>query len=172
MYNIPDKVVIESIKVAPPKIYITPDAYITIGEYVKQCDYEISWFSRIEEINKNTFVIEDAILLNQEVTSSSAEFSEKELAAFMNDILKTHGIDFYNKIRCWGHSHVNFAASPSGQDLKQIMKFNEQDYYIMLIVNKKGDAHVAFYDFKNNTIFKNYRLTVVWRFFDNYAVLP
>lgn len=155
MFNIPNRLTVKSIRVTPPKIYITPDAYVTISELVKQCDYEISWFSRIEEINKNAFVIEDAMLLSQEVTASSAEFSEKELSAFMNDILKNHGIDFYNKIRCWGHSHVNFAASPSGQDLKQIMQFNEQDYYIMLIVNKKGDAHVAFYDFKNNTIFEN-----------------
>ena len=155
MFSVKPNTTIRPINVKAPNIFIEPDAYMTITEYVKQCQYEISWFSRVEELSEKEFVITDAILLNQTVTHSSAEFSEEELSTFMSDILKTHGIDSYNKIKCWGHSHVNFDAVPSGQDLKQIRQFNEQDYYIMLIVNKKGDAHVAFYDFKNNVVYEN-----------------
>lgn len=154
MFKTNDSITASQIKKTVPKIFVTPEAYFKIMEYAKQCQYEISWFSRVYK-EQNCYVILDAMLLDQTVTGASAEFSEEELSNFMVSTIKDKGIDFFNEIKCWGHSHVKMSTSPSGQDLKQILEFNEQDYYIMLIVNKYEEAHLEFYDFKNNMLYKN-----------------
>lgn len=154
MFKTNDNITASQIKKTVPKIFVTPEAYFKIMEYAKQCQYEISWFSRVYN-EQNWYVILDAILLDQTVTGSSAEFSEEELSNFMVSTIKDKGIDFFNEIKCWGHSHVEMSTSPSAQDLKQILAFNEQDYYIMLIVNKYEEAHLEFYDFKNNMLYRN-----------------
>lgn len=154
MFKTNDNITASQIKETVPRIFVTPEAYFKIMEYARQCQYEISWFSRVYN-EQNCYVILDAMLLDQTVTGASAEFSEEELSNFMVSTIKDKGIDFFNEIKCWGHSHVKMPTSPSGQDLKQILEFNEQDYYIMLIVNKYEEAHLEFYDFKNNMLYKN-----------------
>ena len=155
MFRVSGQPAVEQIVKKSPEIYITPEAYFTMQQYAAQCQYEISWFSRVLNPAENQYIIVDALLLDQTVWAASAEFSPEELSKFTMDTIKQKGIDFFNQIKCWGHSHVNMATSPSGQDLQQIRTFREQDYYIMLIINKRGEAHVEFYDFKNNTVYKN-----------------
>ena len=76
------------------------------------------------------------------------------LSEFMTKTIKEKGMQYYKNIRCWGHSHVNMSVSPSGQDVKQIGEFNNGEFYIMLIFNKKGDIYSEIRDFKNGFRYK------------------
>lgn len=158
MFNVTGKLSAEQIVERYPEVFITPEAYFTMQQYAKQCASEISWFSRVINPSANKYIIVDAILLEQTVSQTSAEFSEEELSTFMTKTITEKGIEFFNEVKCWGHSHVNMSVYPSAQDLKQILSFSEQSYYIMLIINKQGDAHIEFYDFDNNTVYKNIRI--------------
>lgn len=169
MFNVLGEPMAEQIVRKCPEIFITPEAYFTMQQYALQCPLEISWFSRVISPSDNKYVIMDAMLIDQTVSPASAEFSEEELSTFMMNTISEKGIDFFNEIKCWGHSHVNMSTSPSGQDLRQIRSFSEQDYYIMLIINKRGEAHVEFYDFKHNTIYKNIRIQLYLQNSDDIA---
>lgn len=136
-----------------PRIYITPNAMAYIQEFVNLSQTEVSWLGTISEIEEG-YLIEKVSLIDQTVNGVTCEFAPDALSAFMTTFIKEHGIDEYNKVRFWGHSHVNMAVSPSAQDASQIMQWKEQDYYIMGIFNKKGEIYLAFYDFKNNTVYK------------------
>lgn len=155
MFNINGKFCAKPIKENKPQIYITPEAYYSCVQCAKQCPLEISWFSRVEKLSEQKYLIKDVLIPKQNVTPASANFEEDDLSQFMTDIISHYGIEFYNEIHCWGHSHVNMSVNPSLQDTKQILEFKENEYYIMLIINKQGDAYVELYNFKDNTAYRN-----------------
>ena len=137
-----------------PTIKITPDAYAMSMAYVDGCEKEIGWLCHVSEIGEE-YVIDNCFLPEQEVAGAVCEFTEAGSAQIMTEVIQTEGIEYYNQIRCWAHSHVNMAARPSGQDNQQILKWKENDYFIMLITNKKGEFYAEFYDFKNKVAFNN-----------------
>ena len=67
-----------------------------------------------------------------------------------------NGIEIWNNMKVWGHSHVNMTTSPSGQDDKQIEVFaeNADDFFIRIIANKKGDFRIDLYDFTTGVIYE------------------
>lgn len=138
----------------PPIIKITPDAYAMSMAYVDGCKKEIGWLCHVSEIEEE-YVIDDCFLPEQEVAGATCEFTEAGTANVMTEVIQAKGIEYYNQIKCWAHSHVDMAARPSGQDKQQILKWKENDYFIMLITNKKGEFYAEFYDFKNKVAFNN-----------------
>lgn len=141
-------------KPKPPVIKITPSAYTMSMAYVDGCSKEIGWLCHVSEID-GEYVIDDCFLPEQEVAGATCEFTEAGTANIMTEVIRTKGIEYYNQIKCWAHSHVDMAARPSGQDKQQILKWKENDYFIMLITNKKGEFYAEFYDFKNKVAFNN-----------------
>lgn len=138
----------------PPVIKITSDAYAMSMAYVDGCKKEIGWLCHVSEIGEE-YVIDDCFLPEQEVAGATCEFTEAGTANVMTEVIQAKGIEYYNQIKCWAHSHVDMAARPSGQDKQQILKWKENDYFIMLITNKKGEFYAEFYDFKNKVAFNN-----------------
>lgn len=138
----------------PPIIKITPDAYAMSMAYVDGCKKEIGWLCHVSEI-KEEYIIDDCFLPEQEVAGATCEFTEAGTANIMTEVIQAKGIEYYNQIKCWAHSHVDMAARPSAQDKNQILKWKENDYFIMLITNKKGEFYAEFYDFKNKVAFNN-----------------
>lgn len=143
----------------PPEIHIDIETLARIKEIVRLSPKEVSWFSRVTR-SDNVFCITDAFLIEQTVSSAETEMTLSGLSDFMTNIIQEHGVEFYNSIRCWGHSHVEMSPNPSGQDLKQIKEFDNGDFYIMLIMNKRDDFHIRLYDFKENCIWKNLPLYI------------
>lgn len=137
-----------------PKIYIDINTLSKIQKIIELSPLEVSWFSRVFKTDNN-YCIQDAYIIEQVVNPAETEMTLEGLSAYMTDIISKHGIDYYNSIRCWGHSHVNMSTNPSGQDISQMKEFNSQDFYIMLIANKHGEFTIRLYDFVNNTIWKN-----------------
>lgn len=137
-----------------PIVAVTPLAMGKMQSYVSLCSMEVSWMGHIS-VENGVHVIDDVFLIDQEVAAATCSFTEEGLSKFMVDMIQEKGIDYYNEICVWGHSHVNMPTSPSAQDEKQILEWKDRDYFIMLILNKRGDVHCEFYDFKNNIAYRS-----------------
>jgi len=123
-----------------PRVLISRLAYNKMWHYVDIADKEISWLGTVVE-DENDFLIEDVFLLKQEVDHTATEITLDGLAEFGQEILsKPNGIEIYENIRFWGHSHVNMGTSPSPQDEEQmeVLRESEHPFFIRGILNKSG----------------------------------
>src|SRR5690606_11009605 len=98
--------------------------------YVDECNDEIGWLgtAKIMEGNEHNIVfIDDVFLFDQEVHATTTEITPEGLTEFANELIEMgdKGIEIWNNIKVWGHSHVNLGVSPSGQDDKQMKTFRD-----------------------------------------------
>lgn len=135
-----------------PKIFVRPEALQKMRIYVNKCDKEIGWFGSAVKTDFGDIVVEDVFLFKQEVSGSTNEITAEGISEFAMDLLNDKtldGCEIYNKIRVWGHSHVNMGIYPSQQDEKQFMFFQEsgQEWFVRVICNKKGDICFDYVDY-------------------------
>ena len=136
-------------------VYILPEAREKMEMYCELCEKEIGWLGLVERFDNIGFVITDVVLLKQQVHSTTTEIDPEGLLDFWS---KTPTED-QCKIKLWGHSHVNMAPSPSGQDDSQMEYFKDgNEWFIRLITNKKGEMNITIYDYKNGFAIHNDRL--------------
>ena len=127
-------------------IYILPDARAKMEMYCELCEKEIGWLGFVEKYEGIGFLITDVVLLKQEVHATTTEIDPAALLDFWGQTEP----EKQAKIKIWGHSHVNMAPNPSGQDDDQMKYFKDgNDWFIRLITNKKGDMNLTIYDYKN-----------------------
>jgi len=134
-----------------PKILISKKAYHKMWHYVDLADDEVGWLGTVERLKKS-FLIKDVYLLKQEVSSAQTVITIDGLSEFGEEILKLpDGIEIYNNIRFWGHSHVNMETGPSGQDEDQMEIFEQSDhpYFIRGILNKRGRMEFTVFFYEN-----------------------
>ena len=139
-----------------PKISINLKAMNKMKEYIRQSDLEIGWLGTSRRVG-NVFYIDDVFLFRQEVHHTTTEITTEGLNEFAMELLSDkNGIEIWNNMKVWGHSHVNMTTSPSGQDDKQIEVFaeNADDFFIRIIANKKGDFRIDLYDFTTGVIYE------------------
>ena len=139
-----------------PKISINLNAMNKMKEYVRQSDLEIGWLGTSRRVG-NVFYIDDVFLFRQEVHATTTEITTEGLNEFAMDLLyEENGVEIWNNMKVWGHSHVNMPTSPSGQDDKQIEVFaeNAEDFFIRIIANKSGDFRIDLYDFTTGVIYE------------------
>lgn len=128
------------------ELYILPEARNKMELYCDLSDGEIGWLAFVERFEGVGFLITDCVLLKQEVHSTTTEIDPAALLDFWNDT----PIDQQCKIKMWGHSHVNMAPNPSGQDDSQMEYFKDGNpWFIRLITNKKREYHIDIYDYEN-----------------------
>ena len=128
------------------ELYILPEARSKMELYCDLSDGEIGWLAFVERFEGVGFLITDCVLLKQEVHSTTTEIDPAALLDFWNDT----PVDQQCKIKMWGHSHVNMAPNPSGQDDSQMEYFKDGNpWFIRLITNKKREYHIDIYDYEN-----------------------
>ena len=131
---------------------ISNDALTLMQKYVEGCTDEIGWFFTVEKDEEypGWYFIEDCILFHQEVHSTTTEVNGDNLIKLSEEILsKPDGVEFWNKMKGWGHSHVNMGVTPSGQDDNQMEFFSNSgfDFFVRIIANKKGELKIDLYDY-------------------------
>ena len=136
-----------------PKVYITTNAYAKMAHIVDMVDKEVGWLGTAEWVKpSDILVIDDIFLFHQEVNSSTCEITPEGLAEFAEELLqKDNGVDIWNNIKVWGHSHVNMGVSPSSQDDSQMKVFaDHNDWFLRIIANKSGELKVDLFDYQAN----------------------
>lgn len=139
-----------------PKVYIDIKAMNKMKEYVRQSSLEIGWLGTCKKLD-NIYYIDDVFLFRQEVHATTTEITVEGLNEFAMELLsQENGVDIWNNMKVWGHSHVNMATSPSGQDDKQIEVFsqNADDFFIRIIANKSNDFRIDLYDYTTGVIYE------------------
>ena len=68
-----------------------------------------------------------------------------------------------NTKRFHGHSHVNMNTGPSGVDesFYQDLLTQVNDFFIILVTNKKNENTIRFYDKENNIIYNNIEINIL-----------
>lgn len=140
---------------ACPYVIISKQAIDKMHTYTQKCTEEIGWLGTAYKHNREIY-IEDTYLFDQEVHATTTEITPEGLADFASEVLQQeNGVEIWNNLKMWGHSHVNMGISPSGQDDSQMATFKDSghDWFIRLICNKQGELKVDFYDYTTGVIY-------------------
>lgn len=140
-----------------PTIYITVTAWQKILTLVEEFSTEVAWHCLVEHpAQTNAYLIYDVLVFPQIVTGATANGTDGEYEMW----LATLPDEQFNSCRCHMHSHVNMGVTPSGVDEGYYANLMTQvtDYYITMIINKKSDYHLRFYDKVNNILYEDKKL--------------
>lgn len=168
--NIEDKTQVMRIfreeQLIPPTVYITYRALAEMKEYVMQSNGEIGWLAYVEkkeEKDTNVYTITHTVLFEQTVSAVSTDLDENDLARYANKLMREGRADELNKIRCWGHSHVNMEIMPSGTDENTFEEYYEScDFFIRIIANKKGDLKLDIAEPLRGVVFTNVQWETIY----------
>ncbi len=129
---------------APPRVLLTPAAYMSMCGYVTLASQEVGWMGTVSLTPQGDFLIEETFLLDQEVSGADTELSYDGVDLLRLELLSQGpaGEDKVRRLRFWGHSHVHFEPRPSpiDKDTLRTRKVPGRPWYIRGIFNKFGDA--------------------------------
>jgi len=145
-----------------PKVVFGVTALKWIHALVQEHSTEVGFYGVVDELPDYTFFIRDIFYpKHSEMHGGTCEISpegENDLMQWLIEKGKDADIE---KVRFWGHSHVNMGTGPSGQDETQGRERmeNTQSFLIRAIVNKKGDMQVSFFDYNEQVRFDHIKWT-------------
>ena len=139
----------------PPMVCFTEQVLAKFKGYVDNCSLEIGWLALVKIDAQGRYIVYDTLLPHQNVSAVTTDLMESGLQEVGEEILATRP-DEFNNVRCWCHSHVNMQVCPSGTDDSTFEQFYENcEYFIRVICNKKGDMRVDFVDLEKEIRFDN-----------------
>jgi hypothetical protein len=140
-----------------PHVYISAEALTKMKIYVDECSDEIGWLGTAYKNEDNTITIEEVFLFDQDVHGATTEITPEGLSDFATELLERgdEGIEIWNNLKMWGHSHVNMGVFASGQDDSQMKTFKDggHDWFLRLICNKKGEMKIDLYNYEHGFAF-------------------
>jgi hypothetical protein len=121
-----------------PKIVFSRRAWFLCWLYVNICDVEISFMGRVlektDDDNKMYYYIDDIFLLKQ--TCGPAETTIDATA--LGELIHSLPPEDFDRIRFWGHSHVNMEVYWSGTDYAAMKQLRGGGTNIYTVFNKKN----------------------------------
>lgn len=144
--------------ITEPIIYITATAYMKLHTLVMNNSGEVAWHGTVETYADNRYLITDVLVFPQEVTGATVVGTDNAYEVW----LATQPDEVFDKLRYHGHSHVNMGVTPSAVDENYYSNLmtQVQDFYIVMITNKKEEITLRFYDVPQNICFNGLTLHV------------
>ena len=130
-----------------PIVLFSSDAILKMKLYTKEVNDEVGWLGTVNKIGNNYYV-SDVFLFEQDVHGTTTEITPEGLTTFAEEILQEEdGVEKWNNMKLWGHSHVNMRVFASSQDDKQIKELKANtDFFIRVIMNKKDEIKIDIVD--------------------------
>lgn len=130
-----------------PMVLFSSDAILKMKLYTKEVNDEVGWLGIVNKIGNNYYV-SDVFLFEQDVHGTTTEITPEGLTTFAEEILQEEdGVEKWNNMKLWGHSHVNMGVFASSQDDKQIKELKTNtDFFIRVIMNKKDEIKIDIID--------------------------
>lgn len=146
-------------------VYFDERAYTKMMLLIYKYDKEVAWnglAKRYEtEDGSDAYFIYDIIVYPQTVTSTNVDVDIEEEVAWKDSLPD----EVFNNIRFQGHSHVNMGTSPSSTDRElykgYLNQCGNEDFYIFMICNKKGEITTIVYDLKSNIMYEDDDVRVI-----------
>lgn len=143
---------------AKATVYFTEEAYLKMITLVYHCSSEIGWQGfayRLDNPEENGYLVTDIMVYPQIVTGSTVDTDQEKYREWMRGF----SIEEFRNVSFQGHSHVDFGATPSGDDDKLYRTFLAQltkdRFYIFAIFNKKNSHWCEVYDMQKNLHFES-----------------
>lgn len=143
-----------------PKLFITSTAFVKMNMLIQSTSTEIGWYGIVEPHQDiNTYIITDIIVYPQTVTGATVEQDETRMFEFEMSLTDEQ----VNNKRFHGHSHVNMGITPSTIDETFYQEILSQvnDYFIILIKNKRNEQTVRFYDIVNGVYYSDLPIYII-----------
>lgn len=145
-------------------LYVSDIAYVKQQMLIHTTDKEIAWHGTARRgggENEDVYFIDDIYVYPQEAAGATVETDQQKYQDWLYDLPD----DVFKSVRMQGHSHVNMGVSPSTTDEKLYHGMLEQvganDFYIFLIMNKRGDTFVRIYDMAKNVVFEKEDVEII-----------
>lgn len=140
------------------KVVFSECAYVKMKLLVHDFDTEVQWQGIVTRENEDTFKVNDIFVPPHTVTGATVTSDPEKYQAWIEEMEQ---LGHKDNLRFHGHSHVNMAVSPSYVDMNYrkdvIRNFSplfENNFYIFMIINKKGDISGQVYDMGNNILYE------------------
>lgn len=117
-------------------IFISEEVKKRIQLYTNLATGEISWIGDISFSN-NQIRVSDVYLIEQDTSDDKTKLREKAYAQFVMDYF-SRGKDPAN-LKLWIHSHGDGLVFWSSDDEATIETHNRADFFVSIVVNKRGD---------------------------------
>lgn len=142
------------------RIIFAPLAKAKMSLLIDLCNDEIGWLASVHEKigheEQKIYWIDDVFVFGQEVNGATTEIDALSIGKITNELIeKTGGVEIANRLRLWGHSHVNMGVFASSQDDAQMRLFQDTSYMIRVIGNKRGEMKVDLYLYAENMVLNN-----------------
>jgi hypothetical protein len=121
-----------------PIVRIENAAYRKIMHWVNKSNNEVSGLGTIVRVN-DMFIIKDAILLDQDVSSTTTKIGAEAVAKALYETARQDGT-----LNFWWHSHVNMAVFWSGTDDSTIKEMGMGGWCISSVFNKRNEMKTRF----------------------------
>lgn len=143
---------------AKATVLFTKEAWIKMCLFVATQDKECAWHGIIDRYGNpedNVYRVSDILVYPQTVTGLTVKSKPGEYAKWLESL----DDDTFSRKEFHAHSHVDFAASPSGTDLEDqktvLSQLMKDQFAVFLIINKKMDMWFGIYDLQKNIMFEN-----------------
>lgn len=135
----------EKVELSLPRVCLTPEVKSQIDTYTHIAPDEYSLFGLVTKQYDSggetclRLIIDELFFPKQVNTSGSSEVEDHELGRIMSELAKRNNGD-EKRLRAWIHSHGNMGPFWSGTDKSEMSKLirDSQDYYVYIVVSKKG----------------------------------
>jgi hypothetical protein len=126
-----------------PQVYIDRDAYQDMLAVSLATNDEVAWFSEVEQ-QGDTFLILTVYVPHQQSNAGTVEVEPEHLADFAEEFIDEHGIEAFNRLHCWGHSHHKMGVSPSHQDSVTVDRLCQSlgAPFLAVRINHRGEIQV------------------------------
>lgn len=144
---------------SPCEIVYSEKAWMKTILLVENRDLEVGWHGVVRRSESpNVFIVDDILIFPQKVTSTSTEPEDEDYVSWQDSL----DAETFNKVRLYGHSHVNMSVAPSSTDMKyrEDLLTDVDDFYIFQIFNKKGYISSHVYDVREGVRYENPNVNV------------
>lgn len=143
---------------AKATVLFSKEAWIKMCLFVATQDKECAWHGIIDRYGNpedNVYRVSDILVYPQTVTGSTVKSKNGEYSKWLDGL----DDDTFSRKEFHAHSHVNFAASPSGTDLEDqktiLSQLMKDQFAVFMIINKKMETWFGIYDLQKNIMFEN-----------------
>lgn len=137
-------------------------AWCKMQMLISSFDSEIGWDGVVKRGEGDTYIVSDILVCPQTVTGATVQTNQSEYAQWIGSFVDDDEI--FPHLRFQGHSHVNMGVTPSGTDTSGwetlLSQLGDDDFYLFMIFNKKGEMTVRLYDYAKNIRFDTADCTV------------
>ncbi len=138
-----------------PCVEITPLAAYKMWLMADYQHEEIGWYGTVEQIktdNQRIFRILDVFMVQQEVTTGTTVMDIEGMNGLAQELLtRPDGVDIWNQLHFWGHSHGMLGVFPSGRDDDQMLEYQTaSSHFVRGICNRSGDFMFCVYLYDEN----------------------